>query len=78
MSAKKLIKKFMTDTKHITMDDCEGLLTSQGYDYHKSAGSHRVYHKKGSTPITVVSPKHTKFVKPGYVKMIIQKLKLEE
>jgi predicted RNA binding protein YcfA (HicA-like mRNA interferase family) len=75
---KKLISKFLSDDNHITVDDCDKLLTSFDYEYHKSSGSHRVYHKKGDFPIIVVTPHHSKYVKPGYVKLIVKRLKLEE
>lgn len=78
VKAEKLVRKFLTEKKRITVDDCERLLRLFGYESHKSAGSHRVYHKKGETPITVVTPKNTKYVKPGYVDKIVKKLDLEE
>lgn len=78
MSDEKLIKKFLTDQRHINVDDCDGLLRKHGYDYHKNAGSHRVYHKKGSISITVVVPKGTRYIKSLYVKQIVKDLKLED
>lgn len=72
-----LIEKFLTDKTHITFDDCDTLLKDYGYRLHKSGGSHRVYHKMGTTPVIVVIPKNTKYVKPGYVEMVIKKLNLE-
>jgi hypothetical protein len=36
-----------------------------------------MYHKKGDAPITIVSPHHSKYVKPGYVKLMVKRLKLE-
>ena len=73
----KLIRKFLTDDRHITMDDCDKLLTAYGYFLHKSGGSHRVYHKKGFISITIVAPKGTRYIKSPYVKQIIKDLKLE-
>lgn len=73
----KLIEKFLTDRMHITVEDCDRLLTNYGYSLHKKGGSHRTYHKKDDTPINVVTPKNTKYVKPGYVEKIIKKLNLE-
>jgi predicted RNA binding protein YcfA (HicA-like mRNA interferase family) len=73
----KLIRKFLTDDRHISVDDCDKLLVDTGYTLHKSGGSHRVYHKKGSISITVIVPKGTKYVKSPYVKRIIEDLKLE-
>jgi hypothetical protein len=74
----KLISKFLSDDKHITVDDCDKLLTSFDYEYDKSSGSHRAYHKRGEFPIIVVTPHYSKYVKPGYVKLIVDRLKLEE
>ena len=77
MSDEKLIKKFLTDKMHITVEDCDRLLTLYGYEYRKHGGSHRVYHKKGGVPVTVVTPKNKKYVKPAYVNLIIKRLNLE-
>jgi len=74
----KLIQKFLADKKHITVDDCDRLLTAYGFKLRKSSGSHRVYHRKGDTPVTVVTPKGKKYVKPGYVNLIIKRLNPEE
>lgn len=73
----KLIHKFHTDKVHITVEDCDRLLTAYGYELRKSGGSHRVYHKKSGAPVTVVTPKGKKYVKPGYVNLIIKRLNLE-
>jgi len=73
----KLVKRFLL-RKNISVDDCDRLLTIYGYKLHKSSSSHRVYHQKGATPITVVTPKNSKYVKPGYINLIIKKLKLED
>ncbi len=73
----KLVSKFLNDKTHITVADCERLLTGYGYELHKGGGSHRTYHKKGALPITFVSPKGTKYVKRIYIELIIKYLKLE-
>jgi predicted RNA binding protein YcfA (HicA-like mRNA interferase family) len=73
----KLFRKFLTDKTHITAEDCDGLLTSYGYELHKKRGSHRTYHKKGETPITVPIPKNGKYVLSPYVNRIIKDLGLE-
>ncbi len=62
---------------HITVEACDRLLTDCGYSLHKKGGSHRTYHKEGNAPINVVAPKNTKYVKPGYVELIVKKLNLE-
>jgi predicted RNA binding protein YcfA (HicA-like mRNA interferase family) len=67
----------LTDQLHITVEDCDSLLKSFDFEFHKGSGSHRMYHKKGDAPITIVSPHHSKYVKPGYVKLMVKRLKLE-
>jgi hypothetical protein len=73
-----LIKKFLNDKMHITVEDCDRLLTLYSYKRHKSGGSHQTYHKKGASPITVITPKNTKYVNSAYVQLIIKYLKLGE
>jgi len=73
----KLLLKFLTDQMHITVGDCEKLLTAYEYDLRKGSGSHRAFHKKGDRPIIIVSPKHTKYVKREYVELIVKRLNLE-
>jgi len=75
-SIDKLIIKFLS-RKNITIEDCDKLLICYGYDYHKSGGSHRVYHQKGAKPITVVIPKNSKYVNTAYVDLVIKGLNLE-
>jgi predicted RNA binding protein YcfA (HicA-like mRNA interferase family) len=77
MSIEKLIKEFLTNQTHITLEDCKRLLENYGYVLHKSGGSHRIFHKNGFVSITVVAPKGTKYIKSPYVKQIIKDLKLE-
>ena len=74
----KLIKKFLDDSKRITIENCDELLTSFGYELKKGGGSHRTYHKKGARPITVVIPKGTKYIYSVYANLIIKILKLED
>ena len=71
----KLIRRFLSK-RNITVDDCDKLLRACGYSCHKKAGSHQTYHKKGDTPINIVIPKNSKYIKPGYVDKIIRKLNL--
>lgn len=73
----KLIRKFLS-TQNITVEDCARLLTAYGYELHKSRGSHRTYHKKGTTPITIITPKGKRYMNAPYVRRIIQTLGLEE
>ena len=78
MTTERLIHKILNDRMHITIDDCDRLLSHYRYTAHKKGGSHRTYHTKGDTPIIVVIPKHSRFVKPGYVDMLIKRLHLKE
>jgi predicted RNA binding protein YcfA (HicA-like mRNA interferase family) len=73
----KLVIKFLTDRMHITVDDCDRLLTGFGYELHKKGGSHLTYHKKGAIPITIVIPKKRKYIVSLYVNRIVKDLKLE-
>jgi predicted RNA binding protein YcfA (HicA-like mRNA interferase family) len=72
----KLVKKILS-RRSITVDDCDKLLTNYGYERHKSGGSHRVYHQQGTKSITVVTPKHSKYVNTAYVDLVIKALSLE-
>lgn len=75
---KKLVRKFLADRMNITVEDCDRLLTACGYELRKTGGSHRVYHKKGAMPITVVDPKKSRHVLSLYVNRIIKDLGLED
>ena len=74
----RLVDKFLTGQKHITVRDCDNLLQIFGFKYRRSGGSHRAYHKKGERPIIVIIPKNTKYIKPEYVRNIVKRLNLEE
>ncbi len=76
-SNEKLIQKFLKDKTHITIEDCEQLLTDYGFEHRKSSGSHKGYHKKDEKPIILIIPKHTKYVKREYVDKLIKRLNLE-
>ena len=75
-SVDKLVNKFLSG-KNITVEDCDRLLIYYAYEYHKTGGSHRVYHQKGAKSITVVIPKKSKYVNTAYVDLVIQGLNLE-
>jgi predicted RNA binding protein YcfA (HicA-like mRNA interferase family) len=77
-NAEKLVQKFLTDKMHITVEDCDRLLTACGYVLRKGSGSHRAYHKKGATPITIVTPKKSRYVLSPYVNRLAKDLGLEE
>ena len=78
MTEDKLIRKFLTDKTHITVDDCDRLLVHFGYHLNKGGGSHRCYHQKGLKPITIVQPKGKKYIGIAYVNRLLKELKLEE
>jgi predicted RNA binding protein YcfA (HicA-like mRNA interferase family) len=75
-SSEKLVEKFVYEPDRITIDDVRELLVHFGYAERKNPGSHCVFHRKGSYPITipVVKGKHVKKV---YVKRIVEILELE-
>ena len=77
MANERLIQKFLNDPMHITIEDCDRLLTAYGYELRKGSGSHRTYHKRGAVPITVVTPKGSKYVNTPYVRNIARDLGLE-
>jgi len=74
----RLIKKFLNNQTHITIEDYTCIMLTFDYEQRKSSGSHRIYHKKGATSITIPVPKNTKYIKIAYVKLIIKYLQLEE
>jgi predicted RNA binding protein YcfA (HicA-like mRNA interferase family) len=73
-----LEQKFLKHPGKITVDDCDRLLTSYGYELHRDNGSQRVYHKKNTTPIIIAAPHGTKYLKSNYIKKIVRLLGLEE
>jgi predicted RNA binding protein YcfA (HicA-like mRNA interferase family) len=75
--ADRLINKFLS-RKNITVEDCDKLLSLFGYGYHKGSGSHRVYHRKGTKSITIVIPKHSKYIASLYINQLIKDLGLEQ
>lgn len=76
-SSEKLIKRFLDEPEKITADECARLLEFLGYEEKKKSGSERTFHKKGSYPINVPTPKKSKYVKSPYIKRIIKMLGLE-
>jgi predicted RNA binding protein YcfA (HicA-like mRNA interferase family) len=72
----KLLHRFLS-RRNITVGDCDKIIVAHGYELKRKGGSHRTYHKKGAIPITVVTPKNSKYVKIAYVNLIIKYLKLE-
>ena len=76
-SDEKLVKKLLS-RKNITLNDCDKLLSLFGYEYHKGSGSHRVYHRKGTKSITIVIPKHLKYMASLYINQLIKDLGLEQ
>ncbi|PPD57886.1 type II toxin-antitoxin system HicA family toxin [Dehalogenimonas etheniformans] len=73
----KLIQKFLSDNQHITVEDCHRILIEFGFELRKSGGSHRVYHKKGAKPISIIDPKKTKYINSLYVRALVKDLGLE-
>ncbi len=72
-SIDKLVIKFLS-RKNITVEDCDRLLIYYGYDYHKSGGSHRVYHRTNAKSITIIIPKKSKYIASLYINQLIKDL----
>lgn len=75
-SIDKLVIKFLS-RKNITVEDCDRLLIYFAYNYHKSGGSHRVYHQTNAKSITIIIPKKSKYIASLYVNQLIKDLGLE-
>jgi len=75
-SVDKPVNKFLS-RKNITVEDCDRLLIYYGYEYHKTGGSHRVYHRKKVKSITIVIPKSSKYIASLYINQLIKDLGLE-
>jgi predicted RNA binding protein YcfA (HicA-like mRNA interferase family) len=73
----RLIEAFVCRPESVTIADVRRLLSSFGYQEKKKPGSECVFHKKGSYPINVPTLKGRK-VKKQYIKLIVQKLDLED
>jgi len=75
-SADKLVNKFLSG-KNITVEDCDRLLIYYGYEYHRTGGSHRVYHRTNAKSITIIIPKKSKYIASLYINQLIKDLGLE-
>jgi predicted RNA binding protein YcfA (HicA-like mRNA interferase family) len=75
-SIDKLIIKFLS-RRNITVDDCDRLLIYYGYEYPKTGGSHRVYHRTNAKSITIIVPKKSKYIASLYINQLIKDLGLE-
>jgi len=74
---KRPLKKFVRKPGTVTADDVERLLVDHfGYRKSSKSGSHDVFHKEGSYPITVPKLKG-RHVKRLYVKQLVKILGLE-
>jgi predicted RNA binding protein YcfA (HicA-like mRNA interferase family) len=74
----KLIIKIINEPRKVTESECERLLVTLGYKEKKKPGSERVFHKSGSWPITIPTPKKGKYVKSPYIKLMIKYTELEQ
>jgi hypothetical protein len=77
VSINKLIKKFLSKQKAISIEDVRQILEAFDYSERKKPGSECVFHKRGEYPICVptVGGRH---VKSQYVRLIVKRLNLEE
>jgi len=77
-SLEKLIEKFISQPERITINECVQLLNEFGYSAKKKRGAERVFHRSGSRPINVPTPKKSKYIKSPYIKRITKLLELED
>ena len=75
-SIDKLINKFLSG-KNITVEYCDRLLIYHRYEYHKTGGSHRVYHRTDAKSITIIIPKKSKYIASLYINQLLKDLGLE-
>ena len=74
----KLVEKFLRKPPEVSFNDVVKILEAFGYTEKDSgSGSHRVFTKQNNYPIVVPVIKG-RMVKRDYVKMIIDRLGLEE
>ena len=71
-SIDRLVIKFLS-RKNITVEDCDRLLIYYGYNYHKSGGGHRVYHRTNAKSITIMMPKKSKYIVQPVYELINQR-----
>lgn len=74
---RKLIERFLNSPDTIGIAEIRLLLTEFGYEERSKAGSHCVFHKKGSYPLCVPTVEG-KRVKKFYVQRLSETLNLEE
>lgn len=74
---RKLIERFLNSPETIGIAEIRQLMAELGYEEHSKAGSHCVFHKKGSYPLCVPTMEGRK-VKRFYVRRLSETLNLEE
>ena len=74
----KLVGKFLRKPADVSFDEVVTLLEAFGYsERHSGTGSHRVFTRPGNLPIIVPTTKGRR-VKGTYIRMIVDRLGLEE
>lgn len=73
----KLVELFLREPPEVSFEDVVKVLAAFGYKKRPSKAGHRVFSKPAEYPITVPTVKGRR-VKRVYVRMIIERLELEE
>jgi len=74
---RKLVERFLRQPPDVAYEDVETLLTMFGWQVDRARGSHVVFAKEGE--LSIVVPKHHgQRVKGKYVRMLVERLRLDE
>lgn len=73
----KVVEFFLREPPEVSFQDVAKVLEAFGYEERPSKSGHRVFIKSGEYPITVPTIKGRR-VKGAYVKMVVERLGLEE
>ena len=74
---RRIVQKFASQPRKITVADVVRLLEMLGYTERKNPGNHRVFHKKGSSVVTVPTVSG-RSLKKQYIRQLVKRLELEE
>jgi predicted RNA binding protein YcfA (HicA-like mRNA interferase family) len=72
----KLLEKIRNHPKSVSFDDLDALLRLCGYEFKRVSGSHHIYARKGSPPISVT--RHGAQVHSAAVKEVLRMIEESE
>lgn len=70
---KKLIESLRQNPNHVRYEDVEKILIRLGFEKRQGSGSHVVF-TKGDARLTIPKPHSSPYLKPVYVKMVVEAL----